>query len=60
MENWLKKLIEGYQAGKLAQTPKGGIGHILIKHDHDCPRLKGKGPCTCKPDVSVMDKKEFN
>lgn len=60
MERWLKRLMDKYQSGKLVPIPKGGICHILVAHDDNCPKVAGKGPCNCEAEVRSMNKTDFN
>lgn len=55
--DYLKKIAEMVKDG---QIPKGGVQHIHIAHDDDCPKLTGKGSCNCEPEIRVVNPDEFN
>lgn len=50
--DWLRKVMEAYERGEI---PKGGVHHIEVAHDDDCPLLAGTGPCDCDAEVDVGD-----
>lgn len=41
------------------ETPShpGQISVVTVRHDHDCPRLRG-GACTCQAFVEQMNRSE--
>jgi hypothetical protein len=51
LPSYLPKILEVYRA---LGSPRGGVSHILIGHDDDCPRLEG-GECNCNPDVRLTE-----
>jgi hypothetical protein len=32
----------------------GTVQHVEVKHDAWCDQLAGRGPCNCRPDVSLV------
>lgn len=48
--NYIDKLLELLSK---EQIKPGTICHVQIRHDDDCPILRGTGPCECEPDIKV-------
>ena len=49
--NYLEKLLNDYEAGRLSPCP--GINHVHVLHDDDCSFLKGK-ECDCEPEIKLL------
>jgi hypothetical protein len=49
--SYIEKIIKF--AGEQKIGP-GVVAHVQVKHDNDCPKLRG-GVCRCEVEVSLMD-----
>lgn len=58
-KNYLNDILKAVSQGRIPSEP-GKVSHIEVLHDSDCPMLKGKSDCTCKPEVRMLNKRDFN
>ena len=52
--NYIGKIMKLYKDGVI---PENDISNVEVRHEDDCPMLKGKGYCKCKFDLFLNDKK---
>ena len=41
-------------AALAAPLEPGTVNHVNVSHDATCDLLKGRGACTCKPEVQLV------
>jgi len=48
--DYLKRLLNAAAAGAV---PRGSVRVATVRHEAGCPLLRGRGPCTCQPEIEL-------